>query len=251
MFLFLFPNTVLNIFLLAALIPPLVLMVMVYRQDKIEKEPISLIIRLVLFGFLSTIPAVILEIVADAVISAVFGRSYMLYLLISNFIGVAAIEEGCKYFFLKTQTWNHPAFNYRFDGIVYAVSVSLGFAALENVEYVFMYGLGTAVSRALLAIPLHCICGIFMGHFYGEAKLGDARRIPEYRSRNLIFAFLLPMLIHGFYDFALSTDSGIFTLIFIIYVIVLDIIAIRSIRRFSAEDIALYQEQGFDSWRQV
>ena len=249
MFLFLFPNIVLNIFLLAALIPPIVLMVMVYRQDKIEKEPVNLIIRLVLFGFLSTVPAVILEIIAGRIISALFGGSYMLYLLISNFIGVAVIEEGCKYFFLKQQTWNHPAFNYRFDGIVYAVSVSLGFAALENVEYVFLYGLGTAVSRALLAIPLHCICGIFMGHFYGEAKLGDVRNIPEYKSHNLIFALLLPTLIHGFYDFALSTESGIFTLIFIIYVIALDIIAIRSIRRFSAEDIALYQEQGFDTWR--
>ena len=249
MFLCLFPNTVLNIFLLAALIPPIVLMVMVYRQDKIEKEPINLIIRLILFGFLSTVPAVILEMIAGAVISMLFGRSYMLYLLVSNFIGVAVIEEGCKYFFLKTQTWNHPEFNYRFDGIVYAVSVSLGFAALENVEYVFMYGLGTAVSRALLAIPLHCICGIFMGHYYGEAKLGDVRNIPEYRSRNLLFALLLPTLIHGFYDFALSAESGIFTLIFIVYVIVLDIIAIRSIRRFSREDISLYQDQGFSTWR--
>ena len=249
MFLFLFPNTVLNIFLLAALIPPLVLMVMVYRQDKIEKEPISLIIRLVLFGFLSTIPAVILEIVADAVISAVFGRSYMLYLLISNFIGVAAIEEGCKYFFLKTQTWNHPAFNYRFDGIVYAVSVSLGFAALENVEYVFMYGLGTAVSRALLAIPLHCICGIFMGHYYGEAKLAEVKGWNHLCSQNLTMAILVPTLLHGFYDFAISADGAIFTLIFLAYVVILDVAAIRSIRRFSDEDISFYQDQGFDYWR--
>ena len=250
MFFFMIPNMVLNILLLAALIPPIVLMVMVYRQDKIEKEPLNLIIRLILFGFLSTVPAVILEVAADAVLSAIFWNPYSLvYLAVSNFIGVALIEEGCKYFFLKRQTWNHPEFNYRFDGIVYAVSVSLGFAALENVEYVFLYGLGTAVTRALLAIPLHCICGIFMGHYYGEAKLAEVKGWNHLCSQNLTMAILVPTLLHGFYDFAISADGAIFTLIFLAYVVILDVTAIRSIRRFSDEDISFYQDQGFDYWR--
>ena len=250
MFLFMIPNTILNILLLAALIPPIILMVMVYRQDKIEKEPIDLIIRLILFGCLSTIPAVILEILADLILSAVLrNTASMLYLILENFIGVAVIEEGCKYFFLHQQTWRNREFNYRFDGIVYAVSVSLGFAALENVQYVFSYGLGTAVTRALLAIPLHCICGIFMGHYYGEAKFAEVKGLQSSKSRNLILAVLVPTLIHGFYDFALSTESGWITIIFIIYVIVLDVIAFRSIRKFSNEDIGFYQSRGFDYWR--
>ena len=250
MLLFMIPNVIINILLLAALIPPIVLMVMVYRQDKIEKEPVGLIIRLVLFGCLSTIPAVILEILADLILSALLrDTASMLYLILENFLGVAVIEEGCKYFFLHQQTWRNREFNYRFDGIVYAVSVSLGFAALENVQYVFSYGLGTAVTRALLAIPLHCICGIFMGHYYGEAKFAEVKGLESSKSRNLILAILVPTLIHGFYDFALSTQSGLITIIFIIYVIALDVIAFRSIRKFSNEDIGFYQSSGFDYWR--
>lgn len=246
---FLFSNLI-NIFLLAALIPPIAMMVMVYRQDKIEREPAGLIVRLFLFGCLSALPAVILETIAGTLISALFGNSpYMLYLLVSNFIGVALIEEGCKYFFLKRQTWDNPEFNYRFDAVVYAVAVSMGFAAVENVIYVFSYGLGTALLRALLSIPLHCICGIYMGHYYGEAKLGDVRGIPGSMSRNIRLAILVPVLLHGFYDFAASAGSVLFTIIFAIFVIVVDITAIRNIRTFESEDMALYQDQGFDHWR--
>lgn len=246
---FIIADFVIQIFLLAALVPPIILMVMVFRQDKIEKEPVSLIIRLIVMGVISIIPAIFLEAAARRLFTAMLPETSMLYLVLENFLGVALIEEGCKYFFLKKVTWRHPAFNYRFDGIVYAVAVSLGFAALENVLYVFQYGLGTALARALLAIPLHCICGIFMGHFYGEAKYGEVLGVQGMKSRNLFLAVLVPMLIHGFYDFALSADNGFISLLFFVYVIVLDIVAFRSIRKFSQQDTALYQNNGFDYWR--
>lgn len=246
MFLFMIPSAIIQILLLAALIPPIILMVMVYKQDKIEKEPVWLIVRLILFGCVSVLPAALLEILMDIILqTAIPNTQSILYLVLENFLGVAIIEEGCKYYFLWWQTWRSPEFNYRFDGIVYAVSVSLGFAALENIQYVFSYGLGTALSRAILAIPLHCICGIFMGHFYGEAKFAEARGLASSKTRNMVYAILVPTLIHGFYDFALSTQSGVATFVFLVYVIILDIVAFRSIKKFSNEDVALYQNQGF------
>ena len=242
-------TTVFIVFLLAALIPPLIMMVLVYRQDKIEKEPIWLVIKLIIFGCISCIPTLYLERLGTVIFSFFFSYETLLYLFIKYFIGVALVEEGCKYFFTWIGSWRNKEFNYRFDGIVYAVSVSIGFAALENVGYVFSYGLQTAAMRAVLSIPLHCICGIFMGHYYGEAKFAEVQgRIAE-KKRYQRTAIILPLILHGFYDFAISTDYLIFTFIFYIFVIVLDIVAIKKIRKYSREDIAFYQKKGFDHWR--
>jgi RsiW-degrading membrane proteinase PrsW (M82 family) len=162
----------------------------------------------------------------------------MLYQAIMNFIIVAGAEEGFKFLVLKKITWKNRNFDYRFDGVIYAVAVSLGFAALENIMYVAEGGLSVALPRALLAIPGHCIFGIFMGNYYGMAKqfsmYGEGRE-----KKYLILAVLHPMLMHGFYDFCLSTGSDIFGIIFFIYVIVLDIFAFRSIKKMASGDIRL------------
>lgn len=76
--------------------------------------------------------------------------------------------------FLHARTWRNPNFNYRFDGIVYAVFVSLGFAAFENIQYVLHYGLSVALPRAIFAVPGHMSFAVFMGLFYGRAKLYEA-----------------------------------------------------------------------------
>ena len=87
------------------------------------------------------------------------------------YFGVVAFsEEGAKYFLLKRRTWNSAAFNCQFDGVVYAVFVSLGFALWENISYVLMYGLSTALVRAVTAVPGHACFGVFMGVWYGLAK---------------------------------------------------------------------------------
>lgn len=255
MFLLGMMSNYLNLMVFVAVIPAIILMVLVYQQDKIEHEPVGLIIRLFLYGCASTFLAMILEMIASRIITAAIpDTSSWLYLIINNFIGVAIIEEGCKLLFCRLGTWNNPEFNYRYDGIVYAVAVSLGFAALENIEYVFNFGIQVAPSRGLLAIPLHCICGIFMGHFYGQAKMAEVRGYPGAEKRNNFFSLFVPMMLHGFYDFAASSENDIITIIFFVYVIVLDIIAFRSVRKFSREDMPLsdyqnYQDNGFNYWR--
>lgn len=158
-------------------------------------------------------------------------------LLIDNFVCVALIEECCKYFFLKKGSWNHPAFDYCFDAIVYSVVVSLGFAAIENIMYVFQNGLHVALLRAVTAIPGHTIFGIFMGHYYGMAKmkerLGDLSASASYRRK----AVFVPVCLHGFYDFTASMQSTLMTGVFFIFIIFMDIIAIRSIKDYSKRDM--------------
>ena len=102
-----------------ALLPAIALVVWIYRQDKVEKEPRGLLWKIFLFGVLSVIPAMILEIILDEVFLVFVDADTLCYVILDNFIGVALIEEFCKMKAAKWAAWKHPAFNYKFDAIVY------------------------------------------------------------------------------------------------------------------------------------
>ncbi|MBQ6582772.1 MAG: PrsW family intramembrane metalloprotease [Mogibacterium sp.] len=203
-----------SIMLAAAVIPPLYLLYVIYRMDKIEKEPASLILKLFVFGCVAVVPAALIESYVIEGLAMVVRPATIPFLLIENFLCVALVEELVKYLGLKLGSWRNPAFNYCFDGVVYAVTVSLGFAAAENIGYVASYGISVAVTRALTAIPGHCIFGIFMGYYYGMAKYaashGDKGRASTYR----VLAVVMPMIIHGFYDFCASSGYDLLIRVF-------------------------------------
>ena len=159
-----------------ALLPAIALVVWIYRQDKVEKEPRGLLWKIFLFGVLSVIPAMILEIILDEVFLVFVDADTLCYVILDNFIGVALIEEVCKMKAAKWAAWKHPAFNYKFDAIVYCVTSALGFAAIENVLYCMDGDIGTAVTRALLSVPSHAIDGVIMGYFFGVAKEAELGR---------------------------------------------------------------------------
>lgn len=230
-----------TILLLAALIPPLFLMYRIYKLDKIEREPPRLVLRVFVAGALSVVPAIFLEYFGGELLSSVVASGTVLFNLLQYFLVVAWAEEGVKHFALKHTTWKHPEFNYHFDAVVYSTAAALGFAAAENLEYVLVYGLDVAAIRAVTAIPGHCIFGIFMGFYYGMAKYWQIRG-NQGRSRFYqMWSILMPLLMHGFYDFCATSKSDVATIVFLGYIIVLDLIAIRQIRKFSREDEALYE----------
>ena len=228
---------------LAAVIPPLILLIWIFRLDKIESEPKGLIVKLFFFGVLATIAAIIFEGIGEALISSLLSGivSRTVYNLVMYFIVVALVEEGVKRFALKAGSWKHPAFDYRFDAIVYAVAVSLGFAAAENVGYVFSFGLSNALLRAVTSIPGHCIFGIYMGYYYGMAKYADMHGDSSKRRHYMRMSLLVPVLLHGWYDFTATSGNGTLVLLFFVYIIILDIVAIVSVRRFARRDESLYR----------
>lgn len=227
----------LNVILAAALIPCIVLLVYIYKHDTIEKEPPGLLFRLFLFGCLSTIPAVILETIGINLLTMIgLNPQSVLFIALENFLVIGLAEEFSKRFMLKWQSWNNPAFNYVFDGVVYSVFVSLGFAALENVGYVLSFGLEVAPIRGLAAIPLHAICGLFMGHYYGLAKYYERMGQPVLVKRCLAYSLWLPVLIHGFYDFCASVNNEYMGTVWLVFIIIVDIIAFRAVKRYSNSD---------------
>ena len=179
--------------------------------DKVEKEPLGLMAAVFFFGAMTTISAVFLEWLGGTLLDMIFSSQNIPYLLLNNFFVVAVAEEAGKFFVLKKSTWNNDEFGFAFDGIVYSVCASLGFATIENIMYVVgqgpFYGLQTAIMRAVLSVPGHCIFGVFMGTYYGIAKGYECRGGFDKMKTYTYKAFWVPVMLHGLYDFCLSVNE--------------------------------------------
>lgn len=223
---------------LFGVIPPILVLIYVYYMDKIEKEPIGLLAKFFIFGIIIAIPAAIVEQILDAVFQ-ITGMPYLLsyfgYAVLTNFVGVALVEEGFKFLVLELFAKKSKEFDYRFDAIVYTMCVGIAFAAFENILYIISFGAGWDIAFARL-LPGHSIFAVFMGFYYGNWKgYFDAGNF-EMAKKMKLRALLIPVLLHGFYDFC-CTIGGVFTLIFFVYLIALTIFAFRFVNKASKSDL--------------
>lgn len=186
-----------GIILIASLAPVLILMIYIYNKDKFQKEPLPTLLKALLGGVLAGALDVL-------ILSALhpeqwFSFTQPVHKALFQAFGLAAIpEEFCKLVFLYLFIWKSPSFDEYYDGPEYAAFVGLGFAGLENIMYVMQGGLGVAVSRALFAVPAHFFFAIFMGYFFAHAKFK-----PAQKHFYLFLALLIPVILHGIYDFVL------------------------------------------------
>lgn len=183
--------------LLLAIAPAMIVIVFIYFKDKFEKEPISFLFKNFLFGaIISVLITLLLSMLANLLFPITDVKN-IFQILVKAFVVVALVEEFSKYIIVRFYAQKSKEFNEPFDGIVYAVLVSMGFAALENVLYVYQFGVSTGIVRAFTAVPAHATFGILMGYFMGLAKF----------SKNKIQLNLLGLLVatvfHGAYDFFL------------------------------------------------
>ena len=220
---------------LLAVLPSVVLIAYTYSKDTVEKEPLSLLVRLFCGGALTVISAIVLGAVLEALFEEIIEPDTLAWLIVDNFIMTALVEEGGKYFVLKRLTWRSREFDYVFDGIVYAVIVSLGFATIENILYLLDGDLSTAIMRAVFSVPGHAIDGVFMGSFYGLAKRFESTGHPWKCRANLRHALWVPVLIHGFYDFCLSAEDDFLIGVFLVFEVVITFLAFRRVRKFSRD----------------
>ncbi|WP_055446265.1 PrsW family intramembrane metalloprotease [Lacinutrix mariniflava] len=183
-----------------ALAPVAVVILYIYLKDKYEKEPKRLLIISFLLG-------AIVSIIITTVLYGVFELAVpltnslsVLQQFVQAFFVVGFSEELSKYLVVLLFAQRNKAFNEQFDGIVYAVMVSMGFAATENIFYVMESGPTTALLRAFTAIPAHATFGILMGYFMGKAKFSNNKILLNLTGLGLAILF------HGSYDFFLFID---------------------------------------------
>ena len=194
-----------------AVLPSVILLLFVVGRNKKRRNPTKLLVLLAVFGALSTIPAAIVEIIGSGILYRTGLRSHdVMYHFIDCFFIVAMIEELGKFLCMIIISWKDKNFDHSYDGVIYGVCTSLGFATLENVLYIFRGGIGLGFVRAVSAVPLHCACGVVMGYFYSRAKEMANRYDSAGSCGNLILAYISALGIHGLYDFVLSVEDSSF-----------------------------------------
>ena len=183
--------------LLLAIAPVMIIVVFIYVKDKFEKEPIRFLLKNFLLGaFVSVLITLILSVILNS-IHPLTDEESIFQQFIKAFFVVALVEEFSKFVIVKYYAQKNKEFNEPFDGIVYAVMVSMGFAALENIMYIFQYGVATGITRAFTAVPAHATFGILMGYFMGKAKFSNNKL--KYN----LFGLMVATIFHGAYDFFL------------------------------------------------
>jgi len=216
--------------LLLALAPAILLMMYVYFRDRYEKEPIGLILKGILLGAVIIFPVGLIEnyiTVFGKGLGKFSGAAYQ------GFIVAGATEEAFKFLMVYILIWRNRNFNEKFDGIVYAVSVSLGFAAIENLFYVFSNNsVQVGLLRAVTAVPGHTIFGIVMGFYLGMARFSIAER-----GKYLLRAFTVPWILHGVYDFLLMSEHPVLLLAFVPFLVFMYRYGHKQMKQLSTQSV--------------
>ena len=213
----------------AATLPAIVIAIYVYKKDQFPEDKSEVVIAFLLgtsitffLYFLIPVTETINDIFFDG-----YGNIFFL-----QYFRAATLEESLKFLVLYYYAYKLKNFDEPMDAIVFATTISLGFAAVENIEYVAMAdnqqaAFDIAFARAFSAIPLHALCGVIMGLFFGLTVFSKNNN-----NSNLFLALAVPIAIHGSYNFVISTGAGI------IAYIILFIVLLRASKVFTRLNIS-------------
>jgi len=177
-----------------AVAPGLALLWWFYNKDVLEPEPLSLVFSAFFRGMLFVFPAALVE--------KLTGAFFQFSPFLTAMIGVSLVEEYFKWIALRRYILS-PECDECYDGIVYGTSVALGFATLENLFYVVGSINPWAIAgwRAVLSVPLHALCGLFMGYEAARQKMTGQMPFKMFR------ILTIPVLAHGFFNYLLMTAT--------------------------------------------
>ncbi|HKK12948.1 MAG TPA: PrsW family glutamic-type intramembrane protease [Flavobacteriaceae bacterium] len=186
--------------LIMAIAPVCIVIIYIYVKDKYEKEPKRLLLLNFLLGAIVSILITTILYSGFDFLMPLRNHYSIQQQFIKAFFVVGLTEEFSKYIIVRYVSQPRKAFNEPFDGIMYAVMVSMGFATTENIMYVLQGGYEVAIVRAFTAVPAHATFAILMGYFMGKAKFSNNRALLNFTG------LLLAIVFHGAYDFFLFID---------------------------------------------
>lgn len=200
----------------AGIAPAMALLSFFYLKDRYI-EPIPLIMKTFISGALLVFPLMFLQ---YALLRDGIDNNFL-----QSFFIIGFSEEFFKWFIFFYVIYHHTEFDAHYDGIVYAVSISLGFATVENILYLLVNGIEYAFTRAIFPVSSHALFGVIMGFHFGKAKINQAKR-----KWNIFLAFLLPFLLHGIYNYILKSLTTEWNLILIPFMIILWVIGLHRVK---------------------
>ena len=224
-----------SILLFLAILPILLILLFVYYKDK-HKEPVFLLIKLFVSGFISCGLVLFISGYMEAV-TGLFSPTTsknIFETFIYSFVGIALVEEISKWFMVYFIGYYNKEFDEVYDGLVYAVFVSLGFAFVENILYVIMSNsIKTAIVRALCAVPSHACDAIFMGHHLSIAKQYSSKGDKKKTMKHIILSIVMPTFVHGIYDFCLMSGFQILVIVFAAFVVFMYFVSFSTLKDMS------------------
>jgi len=204
------------LYILFGVLPSLIWLFYYLRKD-LHPEPKRRIIEVFIYGILVTVPVFLLQTQLAALLEQLgwlgwFDRYLVLADVLKWFVVIAFTEELLKYLAVKLTILNSSAVDEPLDVMLYMVVVALGFAALENIFYLFSpidnlsldVIVKTTVSISFIrfvgATFLHTLCSGILGYCIALSYCQP--------SKKFLFTFwgiLLATLLHGLYDFSIIT----------------------------------------------
>lgn len=211
------------IYWIISLIPIALILFLVYKLDVVEKEPKKTLLILFLGGCSSYLVVKFIVSIFEVYLPFITDYNYDEFsLLLIAFAAIAFIEEFSKYLVLNILTWKSKRFNEIYDGILYGVFISLGFAVVENYFYLIDADLSVFITRCIFSIPAHACFGVIMGYYYGYAKYYKVTDFGTNRaSYNKYSGFFIAMLLHGIYDYILSSTFEYKIYVFLAFMVVM------------------------------
>jgi RsiW-degrading membrane proteinase PrsW (M82 family) len=185
-----------------AVAPGIAICLLIYSSYKFGRDSLRNLILAFILGMLATAPALGLQELAVDPRTHPW-RHNILYFARYAFLVVALSEEGCKFLVLRLFAYPRPWFREPFDGIIYAVMIGMGFATVENLEYVRVFGFEAGLSRFFLAVPAHASFAVLMGYPAGKAKTDRGRSFML-----LLQGLAVAVLFHGSFDFFLFLQQS-------------------------------------------
>ncbi len=194
--------------LFAAIIPMFTYLLIIWRTDKYDREPFSLVIINYIYG---AVGAILLAVIGSELIAAMI--SYILQneemmLRIQTIFIAPVVEETTKGFFLFLMVANKKFDNIT-DGIVYGGAIGLGFGMTENFFYFVFYShsfhdwLSIVIIRTLFSGVMHCVSTGTLGAFIGYAKF----KRGVIKMTFPLIGLGIAMFIHFLWNLSVSFDS--------------------------------------------
>ncbi|MBP3039706.1 intramembrane metalloprotease PrsW [Bacillaceae bacterium Marseille-Q3522] len=178
----------------AGIAPGLALLSYFYLRDQFGTEPLSMVIKLFAAGAFLVFPIMFIQYVLEV-------ENIIQSNILHSFLAAGFLEEFFKWFIFLYMAFHHAQFDEPYDGIVYSISISLGFATAENILYLFANGLEHAIGRAFLPVSSHALFGVIMGYYFGKEKF-----TPESNRKFYFLALIVPIFLHGIYDYILISQ---------------------------------------------
>lgn len=204
-----------------ALLPVILLGYVIYSKDK-EKEPIKLLIKLFLGGILSAGLTLGVSYLLNSYLTSFSYYPEMkgLSLFIYTFFFVSLVEELSKFIATYFISYHNKEYDQFYDMIVYAVFISLGFAWIENLLYVYEGGFKIALLRGLVAVPTHVSVAVFMGYYLSLAKVAELNHYSS-KIKYLLFSILVPTILHGIYDYLIYSSNYFCIYLYYLFILIL------------------------------